>query len=89
MDNGCFAYKLDNVEGRVVPGKYQVFVQVKQANLTGTCIFMYMYQSGFIPGPTEIAVYVKRYILNRRNQKGSNFCFIFALHTELRYQAIF
>jgi len=28
VDAGCFAYKLDNVEGRVVPGKYQVFVQL-------------------------------------------------------------
>ena len=29
VDAGCFAYKLDHVEGRLVPGKYQVFVQVK------------------------------------------------------------
>ena len=27
---GCFAYKLDNTEGRIVPGKYKVFVQVKK-----------------------------------------------------------
>ena len=36
VDAGCFAYKLDNVEGRVVPGKYQVFVQVIQAKLKCT-----------------------------------------------------
>ena len=29
MDAGCFAYKLDHVEGRVVPGKYQIFIQVQ------------------------------------------------------------
>lgn len=30
VDAGCFAYKLDNIEARIVPGKYQVFVQVKK-----------------------------------------------------------
>ena len=29
MDASCFAYKLDHVEGRVVPGKYQIYVQVQ------------------------------------------------------------
>lgn len=29
VDAGCFAYKLDHVEGRVVPGKYQIFIQVQ------------------------------------------------------------
>lgn len=27
---GCFAYKLDNTEGRIVPGKYKVFVQLNE-----------------------------------------------------------
>lgn len=30
VDAGCFAYKLDDIEARIVPGKYQVFVQVKK-----------------------------------------------------------
>lgn len=29
MDASCFAYKLDHVEGRVVPGKYQIYIQVQ------------------------------------------------------------
>ena len=28
VDAGCFSYKLLHVEGRVVPGKYQLFIQV-------------------------------------------------------------
>lgn len=30
VDAGCFAYKLHDVEARIVPGKYQVFLQVKK-----------------------------------------------------------
>ncbi|KAJ7389103.1 GDP-D-glucose phosphorylase 1 [Desmophyllum pertusum] len=30
VDAGCFAYKLELAEGRVVPGKYQLFVQVNE-----------------------------------------------------------
>lgn len=30
LDVGCFAYRLNNLEGRVIPGKYQVFVQLNE-----------------------------------------------------------
>jgi len=30
VDAGCFAYKLHQVEGRVVPGKYRLFVQLNE-----------------------------------------------------------
>ena len=30
VDADCFAYKLDDIETRIVPGKYQVFLQVKK-----------------------------------------------------------
>ncbi|KAK2573999.1 GDP-D-glucose phosphorylase 1 [Acropora cervicornis] len=30
VDAGCFAYKLDDIEARIVPGKYQVFVQLNE-----------------------------------------------------------